>query len=505
MKESPITAENTEAPPSAELVRSELVRLLKSDHFKNSKRCQTLLSYLVEETLAGHSDQLKERLVGINVFGRNPQYDTAEDPVVRNAAIEVRKRLAQSYVEPGGDSAVRIEMRAGTYVPEFHVSLRPADNSQPEKQHPAPNNRRRLAVAGLVFVALLGAAIVWLVPHFETARRLGAKSSPAPANRDGGVVATDNGDAVRILSGITRSGIYVDRFGNQWLSDRYFSGGRGAENTHSFFFPPADPGLFRSFRIGAFSYDIPLKPKQVYEMRLYFFEPQFRYGNKVGGDGENERLFQVQANGQVILDNFDIIKDADFASTTARAFRDIVAADDGKLHLQFNPRRSEALLNAIELLPYSGHSIPPIRIHAAPGSYTDSAGNLWSPDDFYIGGQEFDPGTSVTGVKDPDLFNVGRFGNFHYAIPVPPGRYSLTLFFAETWFHEPGQRVFDVSCNGDMLIRRLDIFQQVGFSHVLQKTFHGLEPNAQGKLMISFSPIVDYASVSALEIDDESH
>jgi hypothetical protein len=98
---------------------------------------------------------------------------------------------------------------------------------------------------------------------------------------------------------------------------------------------------------------------------------------------------------------------------------------------------------------------------------------------------------------------VERLGNFHYAIPVPPGRYSLTLYFAETWFHDPGKRLFDVSCNGVMLFHRLDIFQQAGFARVYQKTFHGLEPNGQGKLFISFSPIVNYASVRALEIDDE--
>lgn len=107
--------------PDSELVRPELERLLRSDQFNKSKRCQTLLNHIVVETLAGRGDELKERLIGVNVFGRSPDYNTAEDPVVRNAAIEVRKRLAQFYVESGHEAAVRIDLHAGNYIPEFRL------------------------------------------------------------------------------------------------------------------------------------------------------------------------------------------------------------------------------------------------------------------------------------------------------------------------------------------------------------------------------------------------
>jgi hypothetical protein len=318
---------------------------------------------------------------------------------------------------------------------------------------------------------------------------------PVPAAAEG---------AIRILAGNRQSGNYVDRFGNEWLSDSYFTGGAAKNGPTNFFFPPADPGLFRTMRRGAFSYDIPLKANQSYEMRLYFAEPVIHYGSEVGGDGENARLFQVRANGQPILDNFDITADGGFASATVRAFRNIVAAQDGKLHLQFIAQRSEPLVTAIELLPSTATAIPPIRIHSAQLYAIDHAGNRWSPDNFYIGGNLYDAGVPITGSEDSEVFKVERLGNFHYAIPVPPGRYSLTLYFAETWFHDPGRRVFDVSCNGVMLLHRLDIFEQAGFAHVYKKTFHGLEPNGQGKLFISFSPIVNYASVRALEVADES-
>ena len=505
-------AESAEGQPNTTNVRLELERLLNSDQFKNSKRCQILLSFIVEETIAGRGDQIKERVVGVSVFRRNPDYDTAEEPVVRNAAIEVRKRLAQYYVESGKDASVRIDLRAGSYVPEFHVA-QPAPES-PESQQPLPARgpRRQVAVAIMASVALLIVMFGALLLYFGVIGKSEFGHGQSHSLPTAGIAASPSssakattGNAVRILAGNSQPGNYTDRFGNQWLSDRYFTGGEPRVGTTSFFFPPTDPELFRTMREGSFAYDIPLKQNQVYEMRLYFVEPQFRYGNEVGGDGENQRVFQVSANGQALLNNFDVITDAGFDSTTTRAFRDIVPAQDGELHLRFIASRALPLVSAIELLPANSRMIPPIQIHAGEFFYTDQAGNRWSPDNFYIGGELFSGGVPVTGSADPDLYKVARMGNFHYAIPVPPGRYGLTLYFAETWFHSPGDRIFDVSCNGVMLSHRLDILKDAGFSHILKKTFHGLEPNGQGKLLISFSPIVNYANVRALEVVDESH
>lgn len=123
----------TEVPPSVEsagtsktipdnnLVRAHLESVLGSSHFKNSKRCQALLRYTVEAVLTGRSAILKERVVGVEALGRDPGYDTTQDAVVRNVAIEVRKRLAQYYLEASHDSSLRIELPAGSYVPEFAV------------------------------------------------------------------------------------------------------------------------------------------------------------------------------------------------------------------------------------------------------------------------------------------------------------------------------------------------------------------------------------------------
>jgi len=76
----------------------------------------------VEETLESRSSHLKERSLGVDVFGRDPSYDTNLDPVVRTSACEVRKRIAQYYHEAGHEAEIRIDLPHGSYVPDFKYS-----------------------------------------------------------------------------------------------------------------------------------------------------------------------------------------------------------------------------------------------------------------------------------------------------------------------------------------------------------------------------------------------
>ena len=97
----------------------ELKKILASPQFSNSKRYPALLQYVVENTLEGRSDLLKERTLGVDVFDRPPTYDTNTDTVVRYTAGEVRKRLLLYYLEHSRTSQIRISLPAGSYVPEF--------------------------------------------------------------------------------------------------------------------------------------------------------------------------------------------------------------------------------------------------------------------------------------------------------------------------------------------------------------------------------------------------
>jgi hypothetical protein len=110
-------------------VVAQLNRLLSSPFFNKSKRCGTFLEYIVTETLNGRGEHLKERSIGIDVFGREPAYDTNEDRIVRAAAIDVRRRIAQYYQDPEHEGELRIEVPSGSYVPQF---IEPSETHRPD-------------------------------------------------------------------------------------------------------------------------------------------------------------------------------------------------------------------------------------------------------------------------------------------------------------------------------------------------------------------------------------
>jgi hypothetical protein len=104
-----------------EQIRTQLSRMLETHHFKNSKRYPPMLRFIVEETLDGRGEFLKERLLGVRVYDRPADYDTAVDPIVRVTIAEIRKRIAQYYHDEEHDAEIRIELLPGRYAPEFRV------------------------------------------------------------------------------------------------------------------------------------------------------------------------------------------------------------------------------------------------------------------------------------------------------------------------------------------------------------------------------------------------
>src|SRR5271157_17188 len=146
-----------------EAIRQQLERMLASPLFKYSKRYPNLLRYVVEHTLAGRTAELKERSLGVAVFGREPDYDTNVDPVVRATAGEIRKRIAQYYHEPGHATEVRIDLSPRSYIPEFEMpspvqppAAAPVQQATPAAAHLAMLRWRALALAaavGLLVVA----------------------------------------------------------------------------------------------------------------------------------------------------------------------------------------------------------------------------------------------------------------------------------------------------------------------------------------------------------------
>src|SRR6266498_5634336 len=111
-----------DAVPDRSEIRRLLDDILRSAPFKTSLQCRNLLRYIVEHSLSGLDDSLRERVIGIEVFGRATDYDTAEDPVVRLRAADIRKRLAQYYQAKSEPGEWKIEIPTGSYKAQFHSS-----------------------------------------------------------------------------------------------------------------------------------------------------------------------------------------------------------------------------------------------------------------------------------------------------------------------------------------------------------------------------------------------
>jgi len=160
-----------------ELVRKELDAIVSSYHFRGSKRYPAMLKYVVTAAIDGRTSELKERTLGVEVFGRDADYDTSADPVVRISAGEVRKRIAQFYHENGHGSKLEIELPLGSYLPEFKLREPDAPEEQAvidiEKPAIVEGQQRKTFLwyraTALVFISVLAAGAAFGVYAYRKA------------------------------------------------------------------------------------------------------------------------------------------------------------------------------------------------------------------------------------------------------------------------------------------------------------------------------------------------
>jgi hypothetical protein len=509
------TAEST----SWQAERAELQTVLGSPLFARSPTLTHLLTYLCEKTFAGETDQIKEYSVALDVFDRRDSFDQDTDSIVRVQANRLRKRLTEYYAGEGARHAIQITIPVGQYVPLFQrmSASAVADSETPPSQAPEATGFRTtfswwvsaLAVAAIV-VALGFFARERPKPQ-PTALSFSSSSQP-PAEPPVGLPV---GEEVHILAGSSRK--YVDHAGKLWSPDAYFSGGTAVPSPVQHIWRTQDPIIYRNSRQGDFSYNIPLNPG-VYELHLHFAETFYGPEN-AGEGGEGSRTMTVSANGRELLRDFDVLADAGGERTAElKVFPDISPGDDGQLHLNFASGTSgSAMVSAIEILPGVRGHLRPIRIVARDVPYYSNDSRWWSPDAYFKGGQLSSSQEPTQGTDDPEFYETERWGHFSYAIPVAPGRYTVTLHFIEHHAADSADRaampaaggessqdrVFNVFCNGRTVIDGLDIVKQVGEHHPLVRKIKGLEPNAQGKLLLEFVPVTRYATVTAIEVVEE--
>jgi hypothetical protein len=160
-------------------IMEQLDRLLASPYFSHSRRFPTFLRFVVEHTLAGDVDDIKERTLGIDIFGKGADYDTAADPIVRVTAAEIRKRVAQYYQDPAHDAELRISLPSGSYIPQFHSPKGVSFPGLPEtdaalhdsvdhsvRQQPQAHNRFLWKLAAFAAgLAIAGSFFFWQHAH----------------------------------------------------------------------------------------------------------------------------------------------------------------------------------------------------------------------------------------------------------------------------------------------------------------------------------------------------
>jgi hypothetical protein len=142
--------------PDQEAVRAHLARILESSGFVKADRLCRFLRFTVEAKLNGEGDQIKEYVLGREVFDRNRDYDPRTDSIVRVEARRLRTRLEEYYSGAGQTETVRIEFPKGSYVPVIH----PAEGAATEIGVPRALQRKRLGLwilGAVLLVALLTA------------------------------------------------------------------------------------------------------------------------------------------------------------------------------------------------------------------------------------------------------------------------------------------------------------------------------------------------------------
>ena len=291
---------------------------------------------------------------------------------------------------------------------------------------------------------------------------------------------------VRINSG---GSDFIDSLGQVWQADKYYTGGTAyttpvpVANTTSLL-------LYQQERWGSFDYNIPV-PNGTYAVTLKFAELYVT--------GPNQRLFNLAINGSTALTNFDIFVAAGGANRAIdKTFTAVV--QNGQILLHFTANVNNASVRGIQVVPATVPGFQTIRVKTGGQAYTDTSGNYWAADYNYTGGQAYSNSANVAGTTDPVLYQSQRYGTFSYTFPAASGNHRVTLKFADIYYSTPGKRIFNVTINGVPALVNFDIAANGGAFRATDYSFT-IPITGSGQIVVSFTPVVEYPMVSAIQID----
>jgi len=485
---------------ASEKERKELEWLLDSGALGRSQNLARMLKFICEKHFEGHDSQISEYAVAVEALGRRSDFNPQADTIVRVTAHQLRKHLQEIYAGPGASRTVQVHIPAGQYAPSF--VFKPEEpgtlaTTAGESAILFPSSAEETAVraaqrkwliagfAAVCFVLLGGIGLA--VMHF---RVHSPPTAPPDLKRSGAV----KGHPVRALLGKGREP-YIDHAGNTWTPGNYCTGGDNLSEASQRIAGTQDPAVFLGGVRGHAHCVFPVDPG-IYEVHLLFAEASDL------AEATNRTVLSLNGGENISL---DVVDDAggDFTADT-KVFRGVRPENDGTIHIDFVSEISA--MKAVEILPAPSEALLPIRIVAGSNPYKDPEGNVWLPDQYVIGGR---PGQSAKVDKNQrtGLYSSHRVGNFRYTLPVVPlEKYRVRLYFQEPWFGKenvgiggPGSRVFDVWCNGVVLLKDFDILKEAGTNPVV-KTFDNVEATTQGKIELRFSPVLNYPLINAIEV-----
>lgn len=476
--------------------RSELEWLLSSGVLGRSHNLAQMLRFLCEKHLQGQSDQISEHSIAVEALGRRTDFDPQQDTIVRVTAHTLRKRLQAIYKHEGAAHPIHVVIPSGQYAPLFvhtgaaaaaagsQASIRAMGDAVPVLLRA----RWRLFSSMMLILAVLAAG-AWLL-----AVRSSRHAVITSAFARGAASAVAAGNPVRALLGEGRKP-YVDHSAFSWLPGNYCQGGSSVSEPVQPVAGTEDAPIYLGGIRGNTHCIFPAAPG-IYEVHLLFAELSHLE------PATSRAVFFINGSESNTIDVVDEAGGDGIATT--RVFTGVRPQNDGAIHVDLLSEIS--LLKAVEILPAPTAAMLPVRIVAGPVAYTDPQGQVWLSDRYFFGGRFGIPPRANTTIR-PSLYAHHRVGHFRYVIPVVPlRRYGVRLYFHEPWFGKQNggtggaeSRVFDVWCNGAVLLRNFAILNEADASPVI-KTFDHVESTAQGKIALDFIPVVNYPLIDAIEV-----
>jgi Malectin domain len=286
-----------------------------------------------------------------------------------------------------------------------------------------------------------------------------------------------------VLAAVNAGGnAYTAANATVYQADTQFTGG-DTYTTSAKITGTVDQVLYQSERYGDFSYAFPLA-NGYYLVTLKFAEI---YWTQVG-----QRVFNVLLQGSKVLSKLDIV-----AKVGPNAAYDVtlpVRVNGGTLTIAFQSVVDYAKVSAILVTPAQTM----FAVNAGGPQYAAANGTVYQADTQFTGGNTYTTTAKITNTANQPLYRSERYGNFSYTIPLANGSYLVTLKFAEIYWTQVGQRVFNVLAQGTKVVSNLDLVAKVGPNAAYDVTSRVYVTN--GQLTLTFQSVVDNAKVSAILI-----